>query len=116
VVLAGLPGGDPVLAGGRHVLDLLAVAQHGGRDCATDLRIETGVLALLVRQREPGKAGRDAAGERARGFYLVERRPRRRSMTPYEKCEDTGENPQTARVRRSHPSFLPRSGADFLLS
>src|SRR5262249_6556560 len=110
VDLAGLERREPVLAGGRHVLDLLGIAQHGRGDRTADLGIETRVLALLVRQRESGKTGRDAAGERARGLYLVERRPRRRSMARYEKCEDTGENRQTARVRRPHHSLLPRLG------
>jgi hypothetical protein len=66
--------GEAGLTGRRRVLDLGRIAQDGGRDGLTDGRVEALPRARVVGEREAGEAGGDAAGQRALGFYVVQRR------------------------------------------
>ena len=63
VDLARLQGGEALLRRGRHVLDLVGVAEDGGGDGAAGVDVEPRPLALAVGEREARNAGGDAADE-----------------------------------------------------
>jgi len=65
VDLARLQGGEAVLGGERHELDLLRIVENRRGDGAAEVDVETGPVALGVGQAEAGKPGVAAAVERA---------------------------------------------------
>src|SRR5207237_4881098 len=65
VDLAGLQSGEPVLRGERDVAYLARVTENSGCQRAAIVDVKALVIALGVRSGESGKAGTDAAYERA---------------------------------------------------
>jgi hypothetical protein len=56
VDLAGLEGGQTLLAGQGHETRLLPVAEHGGGDGTAGVDVETAPIALVVGRTEPDRA------------------------------------------------------------
>src|SRR6185437_14149836 len=73
VDLARLQRGKAVLRSQRDIAYLARVAEHAGGKRAAIVGIETLEIALRVRRRETGKAGRDAAHQRAALLDCIER-------------------------------------------
>ena len=64
VDLARLQRGEALLGGGRHVLDLVGIAEDRGGDGAAGVDVEARPLALAVGGGEACDAGADAADQR----------------------------------------------------
>ena len=72
VDFARLQRGEALLRGQPDILDLLGIAEDGGRDGAADIDVEAGPFALAVGQHEARRAGADAAEQRPRELDRVE--------------------------------------------
>ena len=77
VDLAGLQRGKTVLRGQRDVTHLGRIAEHARRQRAAIIDVEPLVVALRVRRGEAGKAGADAAHQRAALLDRIQRTGRR---------------------------------------
>ena len=65
VDLARLQRGEAVLRGERDIAHLAGIAEHAGSERLAVVDVEALEVALRVRRGKPGKAGRDAAHQRA---------------------------------------------------
>ncbi len=63
VDFAGLQGGEAVLGGQRHELDLGGIVENGGRDGAAEIDVEAGPVALRIGQAESGERPVGAANQ-----------------------------------------------------
>ena len=73
VDLARLQSGEAVLRRERDVAHLAGVTEHAGRQGAAIIDVQPLVIALGVRRGEAGKAGADAAHQRAALLDRIER-------------------------------------------
>ena len=74
VDLARLQRGEAVLRGQRDIAHLAGIAEHAGGERLAIVDVEALEVALRVRRGETGKAGRDAAHQRAALLDRVQRR------------------------------------------
>ena len=70
---AGLQRGKAILGGQRDIAHLGGIAEHGGRERATIVDVESLVIALRIRRGKSGKAGADATDQRAALLDGIER-------------------------------------------
>ena len=104
VDLARLQRGEALLGGERHVFHLLGIAEDGGRNRPADVDVEADPLALAVGQHEAGRAGADAANQRAARLDRVEVLAGHRAG----RCEDRGQPSRRLESYAYRLPFFPR--------